>query len=669
MSHELRTPLNSLLILADQLAANADGNLLPKQVEYACTIHSSGNDLLKLINDILDLAKIESGTVTLDVGDLLFRELQDYVERTFRPVADSKGLAFTIDLDPHLPKGIHTDTKRLQQVLRNLLSNAFKFTERGSVALQVRLADHGWSPDNFTLNRAPSVVEFSVRDTGIGISPEKQQIIFEAFQQEDGSTSRKYGGTGLGLAISREIARLLGGEIGVTSTPGEGSTFRLYLPRAFFAARPARPEPGLRTGLPLDPRTLRGVPNVTIEATEPVDDRTNILPGDRVLLIVEDDTVFAQILLGAAHATGFKGVIETRGAMAAARARELHPDAITLDVILPDIDGWRLLARLKEDVDTRHIPIAVISIDSRVDDGLRRGARAVLPKPADAASLRAALIDVKQFVDRPMKELLVVQAEEQARANTVNFIGNGDVRTTALATGREALTACEGGLFDCVVVDVGLSDMSGLDLVEQMTKTPNGAAAPIVVYAAGELSPEDEHRLERLLETPTVKAARSLHEVFDQTALFLHRVAAALPEGKRHILDTLHGTNRALAGRKVLIVDDDIRNLFAMTSLLERHGMDVISVETGRDAIGALRSSAGVDVVLMDIMLPGLDGYDTMRAIRQLPQYRDLPIIALTAKAMKGDQEKCIDAGASDYIAKPVDTPRLLAMLRLWLTH
>jgi HAMP domain-containing protein/signal transduction histidine kinase/CheY-like chemotaxis protein len=669
MSHELRTPLNSLLILADQLSANADGNLSPKQVEYACTIHSSGKDLLKLINDILDLAKIESGTVTVDVGDLLFRELQGYVERTFRPVADSKGLAFTIDLDPNLPKGIHTDTKRLQQVLRNLLSNAFKFTARGSVALQVRLADHGWSPDNFALNRAPSVVEFSVRDTGIGILPEKQQIIFEAFQQEDGSTSRKYGGTGLGLAISREIARLLGGEICVTSTPGEGSTFRLYLPRAFFATRHVRPEPGLRTSLPVEPRGIRGAPSVTVEASEPIDDRNNLLPGDRVLLIVEDDPTFAQILLDAAQATGFKGVIEARGAMAAARARELKPDAITLDVILPDIDGWRLLARLKEDVDTRHIPVHVISIDSQLDCGIRRGARAVLPKPTDAAALRAALVDVKQFVDRPMKDLLVVQTEERARASTLSFIGNGDVRTTALGTGREALTAFESGVFDCVVVDVGLPDMSGLDLVEQLTKTPNGATVPVVVYAAGEVSPDDEQRIQRLLETPTVKAARSLHEVFDQTALFLHRVAAALPESKRRILDTLHDADQALAGRKVLIVDDDIRNLFAMTSLLERHGMDVISAENGRDAIGVLRSTAGVDVVLMDIMLPGLDGYDTVRAIRRVAQYRDLPIIALTAKAMKGDQEKCIDAGASDYIAKPVDTLRLLAMLRLWLTH
>jgi len=410
-------------------------------------------------------------------------------------VADSKGLAFTIDLDPNLPKGIHTDTKRLQQVLRNLLSNAFKFTERGSVALLVGLADHGWSPDNFALNRAPSVVEFSVRDTGIGILPEKQKIIFEAFQQEDGSTSRKYGGTGLGLAISREIARLLGGEICVTSTPGEGSTFRLYLPRAFFATRHVRPEPGLRTSLPVEPRGIPGAPSVTVETSEPIDDRNNILPGDRVLLIVEDDPAFTQILLDAAHATGFKGVIEARGAMAAARARELKPDAITLDVILPDIDGWRLLARLKEDVDTRHIPVHVISIDGQLDSGFRRGARAVLPKPADAAALRAALVELKQFVDRPMKDLLVVQAEERARASTVSFIGNGDVRTTALGTGREALTAFEGGLFDCVVVDVGLPDMSGLDLVEQLTKTLHGAAVPIVVYAAGELSPDDERRV------------------------------------------------------------------------------------------------------------------------------------------------------------------------------
>ncbi|TMA62149.1 MAG: response regulator, partial [Deltaproteobacteria bacterium] len=673
MSHELRTPLNSLLILADQLATNPDGNLTGKEVDYARTIHSSGNDLLKLINDILDLAKIESGTVTVDVGELPFRELQEYVERTFRPLAGSKALEFSVEVNERLPKAMQTDSKRLQQVLRNLLSNAFKFTERGRVSLEIGVANGGWSPDHFILNRSPSVVVFCVKDTGIGIQPEKQQIIFEAFQQADGSTSRRYGGTGLGLAISREIARLLGGEIAVTSRPNEGSTFTLYLPQTFVPPRVGRRETaygGYRMPVSLERERPAPTPIALAAAdAEAADDRASILPGDRVLLVVEDDRAFADVLLEAAHASGFKAVIAPRGAAALELARDITPDAITLDIRLPDIDGHRVLTRLKEDLETRHIPIHVISIDGDLDPRVRRAARAVLSKPADAQAIRSALVGMKQFLDRPMKDLLVVLGDELERQRMVEFIGNGDVTTTAIATGGEALGALRGRSFDCVVVEAGLPDMSGLEVVEALLKEPSAAGLPIVVYGAAELPSPEAERLRRLAEEANVTQAHSFEELFDETAIFLHRIAAALPEEKRAILVQRHDADEPLRGRRILIVDDDIRNIFAMTSLLERHGMEVLSAENGRDAIGVLRRVVDIDIVLMDIMLPELDGYDTTRAIRDIDGFQRLPIIALTAKAMRGDREKCIEAGASDYVAKPVDTERLLSTLRLWLTH
>src|SRR5438128_5304545 len=515
MSHELRTPLNSLLILADQLATNPDGNLTGKEVDYARTIHSSGNDLLKLINDILDLAKIESGTVTVDVGELPFRELQEYVERTFRPLAGSKALEFSIQVDDRLPKAMQTDSKRLQQVLRNLLSNAFKFTERGRVSLEIGVANGGWSPDHFVLNRSPSVVVFCVKDTGTGIQPEKQQIIFEAFQQADGSTTRPYGGTGLGLAISREIARLLGGEITVTSRPNEGSTFTLYLPQTFVPPRVGRRETaygGYRMPVSLNrerPVPVTGPTPIALTGSdaEPADDRAGILPGDRVLLVVEDDRPFADVLLEAAHASGFKAVITPRGAAALELARDLTPDAITLDIHLPDIDGQRVLTRLKEDLETRHIPIHVISMHGDLDPQVRRAARAVLSKPADAQAIRSALVGTKQFLDRPMNALLVVVGGEVARQRMVEFIGNCDVTTTAIATGGEALGALRGRSFDCVVVEAGLPDMSGLEVVEALLKEPSAAGLPIVVYGAGELPSPEAERLRRLAEAANVTEA------------------------------------------------------------------------------------------------------------------------------------------------------------------
>jgi HAMP domain-containing protein/CheY-like chemotaxis protein/signal transduction histidine kinase len=669
MSHELRTPLNSLLILANQLAENPEKNLTLKQVEFSRTIHSAGIDLLTLINDILDLSKIESGTVTIDIGDLPFENLQDHINRTFRHVAEAKNLGFKIELDDNLPAAMQTDTKRLQQVLKNLLSNAFKFTERGGVDLTMKLASEGWNRENETLNRASSVIAFSVKDTGIGIPSEKQQIIFEAFQQADGSTNRRFGGTGLGLAISREIARLLGGEIRLESSPGEGSTFTLYLPQNYVSPRWVKKGTGAMPELSVGRTEF-----IAKQASESLgpethvpDDRDNIVAGDRVMLIVEDDTAFATFLLEMARGNGFKGVVTGRGTSALSLASERKPDAITLDLGLPDINGWRILDRLKNDPNTRHIPVQIITVDDERERGLEQGALAFLTKPVEKQDLEKAFAEIKSYLDRPVKNLLLVEDDEVQRRSIMELLGNGDIHTTAVGSGAEALAALKSQRFECMILDLGLPDMTGFELLNQIQKDPALRSLPIVVYTGREITKKEETQLKRMAKTIIIKDVRSPERLLDETALFLHRVQAKLPEPQRRMLEELHKTDNALADKKVLVVDDDIRNIFAMTSLLERHSMRVHSAENGKEALELLEEHPDASVVLMDIMMPEMDGYDTIRQIRKHTKFRSLPILALTAKAMKGDREKCIEAGASDYIAKPVDTEQLLSMLRVWL--
>ena len=666
MSHELRTPLNSLLILADQLSANPGQNLTPKQVEFARTIHDSGKDLLKLINDILDLSKIESGTVTVDVGEVRFEEMRQNMERTFRHVADGKGLSFKIDLDPSIPQSICTDAQRLDQVLKNLLSNAFKFTERGQVELRVTKADSGWSPDHSSLKKAKTVFALSVSDSGIGIPSDKQTTIFEAFQQADGSTSRRYGGTGLGLAISRELARLLGGEIRIQSEEGRGSTFTLYLPDAHPLGPLQKPPPAFRRIAP--PRADIDNRLQTTPAPADIlipDDRGNILPGEKSVLIIEDDKHFAEWLLETAHAEDFKAIVTPRGQSGLALAREFNPAAITLDITLPDIDGWRVLDHLKSDLATRHIPVFVISVDEEPENALRQGALCFLTKPIGTPEVEKIFTRARAMSESQAKKLLVIEDNETERESLRTFIGNETAKFFGAATASEGLAALSDQQFDCVVLDLMLPDMSGFDLIEKIRGKYEHL--PIIVYTAKDLSREEEEKLNRVAQTVIVKDVRSPERLYDQTALWLHRDAAKLPAEKREILQRLHDPDAVLAGKKVLIVDDDIRNIFAMTSVLERYKMNVISAETGKAAIESLQNTPGVDLVLMDIMLPEMDGYETMRAIRSMYGFEMLPIIALTAKAMRGDREKCIDAGASDYIAKPVDTDRLLTLLRTWL--
>jgi CheY-like chemotaxis protein len=660
-----------LLILADQLAQNIEGNLVPKQIEFARTIHASGNDLLSLINDILDLSKIESGTVTVDIAALRFSDLQEYVDRTFRHVAEARSLDFDIEMDPDLPPNMFTDSQRLEQVIRNLLSNAFKFTEKGKVVLSMASVTEGWDPENESLNHARSVIAFSVSDTGIGIAPEKQQIIFEAFQQADGSTSRKYGGTGLGLAISREIARLLGGEIRLASALGQGSVFTLFLPQTHVPMRTSRPARKEESVWPEAPNTeTQPALPVAAEIQVPVevvfdDDRRSINAGDQVLLIIEDDPSYARVLLEMAHEKGFKAVVAQRGATALAMVRDFKPVAVTLDLHLPDLDGWRVLDRLKVDLATRHIPIQIISVEEDAEPGHTQGALGFITKSERKERLDSAFEHLKQFVNRPVKNLLLVEDDEIQTMSIQELIGNGDVKTTVVGTGKDALAEVESGRYDCMVLDLGLPDMKGTELLEQIKNSENLRSLPIIIYTARELLEEETSKLKRLSESILIKDARSPERLLDETAMVLHRNVSRLPDRQRKMLETLH--QGVLEGKRVLLVDDDIRNIFAMTSVLERFKMEVASAENGRDAINLLMDGQKFDVVLMDIMLPTMDGYTTIRAIREISEFKNLPIIAVTAKAMKGDREKCIAAGASDYICKPVEAEQLRSTLRLWL--
>ena len=664
MSHELRTPLNSLLILADQLSSNPDGNLTPKQVEFARTIRGSGRDLLKLINDILDLSKIESGTVTLDVGEVRLDELRQSMERTFRHIAEDKGVSFTIAIDNNLPSAISTDRQRLEQVLKNLLSNAFKFTDRGYVNLRIFGAIEGWNAENNALDRADSVLAFSVSDSGIGIPEDKQSTIFEAFQQADGSTSRKYGGTGLGLAISRELTRVLGGEIRIESREGRGSTFTLFLPQNYSAV-PSK--------LQVVPRDIGGGTHEDRngqELSRPTefgvsDDRRSILPGDKSVLIVEDDRDFAQWLVDISRDRGFKTLASARGKEGLELVREFRPSAVLLDLTLPDISGWSVLDKIKDDLDTRHIPVFILTANQQPENAFKHGALRFLTKPIAPESVQEIFAKIRQMTETPAKKLLVIEDDESQRNSIRELIGNGTAHLVEAASADEALRQLSEEKFDCVVLDLLLPDMSGFDLIDKIRE--QHAHLPIIVYTGKDLSPEEEERLNRIAQTTIVKDVRSPERLFDQTALWLHRETSQLPDEKREILQRLHDPDAVLAGKKVLIVDDDVRNIFAMTSMLERYKMEVLAAETGKEAIGKLQSENGIDLVLMDIMLPEMDGYETMKTIRSMYGFASLPIIALTAKAMKGDREKCIEAGASDYIAKPVDTERLLILLRSWV--
>ncbi|HUO32784.1 MAG TPA: response regulator, partial [Bryobacteraceae bacterium] len=682
--------LNNLLILAQMLAENNESTLTSKQVKYAETIHSSGTDLLALINDILDLSKIESGKMDVEVSSVRYSEVHDFCLRTFRHVADGKGLEFSIDLVGDLPgETIVTDAKRLQQVLKNLLSNALKFTERGSVRLSVQRASAGWSSNHPVLSRVKSVIAFSVIDTGIGIPQDKQRIIFEAFQQADGTTSRKYGGTGLGLSISRELTRLLGGEIRLQSAPGVGSTFTLYLPQTYVAqVSPAEPAmrqvtsaenlgaqtsasaAGIRENRTLDILlpTPSATPVAVVHDIEIDDDRNLIHPGDPVLLIVEDDVTFARILVELAHERNVRALVALRGSVALTLAREFVPGAITLDIHLPDMAGWTILDRLKHDPLTRHIPVHVITGDENRRRGLALGAVTYLEKSVAKDSLNIAFDTIHHSLERRTKKLLVVTPDGDRRRNWREALGGRDVETIEVGSGGQALAVVKQQYLDAIAIDVRVADIPAAQLIE-MIQVEISPTPPVVVCGPKRPRPELETAMKSYLRQSVVRYVESPERLLEETVLLLHRAEADLSESQREILKALRQNNSQLAGKKVLVVDDDVRNIFALSTVLEQHGLQVVHAENGRAGIEKLLQTPGIDGVLMDIMMPEMDGYETMRAIRQIPEFRSIPLVAVTAKAMKGDRAKCIDAGASDYITKPVDLDQLFSVLRVWLAR
>lgn len=676
MSHELRTPLNSLLILSQLLTENKDGNLTEKQVEFAHTIYMSGADLLKMIDEILDLSKVDAGKMSLNYEEVRLTELKSFVKQNFAPLANKKGLTLRLSFEDTLPESLFADSHRLKQVLRNLLSNAFKFTSEGFVEFSVSLADSVHLPDD--LPREVEYMALAVKDSGIGIPADKMDIVFEAFQQVDGTTSRKYGGTGLGLSISRELARLMGGAIVLESLEGEGSSFTLYLPaKADYSLLPgvievaATQEAATLVEYVEDRMNHRIADNLSLPAPQVqaamTDDREELTSKDKILLIIEDDQSFAKILLDMARGRGFKGLVALQGDIGLQMAKAYLPDAIILDIQLPVIDGWSILSELKGAAQTRHIPIHVISVSDEVKQGLMMGAMAFLRKPSSREALERAFSQIESYTSNTLKHLLIVEDDEIQRRSIMELIGHDDVAITAVSSGREALEELRKQKYDCMVLDLMLDDMNGFELLDQIRDDEKLNDLPIIIYTGKDLDTKEETRLRKYAESIIIKDVRSPERLLDETTLFLHRVEANLPEDKRKILQKLHNKEELFDGKKILLVDDDIRNVFALSSVLEGYHMEVKFAENGREALEMLIEHENFDLVLMDMMMPEMDGYEAMRRIREMPQYQKLPIIALTAKAMKEDRAKCIEAGASDYMKKPIATDQLLSLMRVWL--
>ncbi|HEX8270565.1 MAG TPA: HAMP domain-containing protein [Flavobacterium sp.] len=677
MSHELRTPLNSLQILANELISNRDGNLTDKQIQFAKTINSCGDDLIQLINDILDLSKIESGYISVDYNPISFSEISRFVESTFNPISEAKHLKFNIDMDEQLPELIETDSQRLNQILKNLLSNSFKFTEKGEVSLKIYKANNNWKTKNISLDTAETVIAFEISDTGIGISKEKQNIIFEAFQQAEGSTSRKYGGTGLGLSISRGLSDLLGGSIELESETNVGSKFTLFLPLKFIPLTEAEMQidvdsaeyqPAAKGGLKSSPASTFNRSDIELFFVDEVgDDRTDIKPDDKVLLIAEDNLTFAKIMLDQAHANGIKAIVTTKGNDVIDFITQFNPDAITMDINMPDTSGWKILDRLKTDFNFRHIPVYIISGEDERNNGLKRGARNFLVKPVKNESLNYLFQDIHDFKNRKTKTVLIVDDNETELEMVVEAIDGKDVEISTATTAKAAVELIQTKTFDCIILDLVLPDADGLDLISDLENNISGQETAIIIHSARDLNKKQRSRLNRFAHRIVLKSAHSLDQLVDQTALFLHRVHKELPEQMRGRIETFYMKEDVLLNKKVLIVDDDVRNLFALTTALERFGLNTLTSESGKEAIDILDKTKDIDIVLMDIMMPEMDGFETMRIIRKNPKHKDLTIIAVTAKAMKGDRQRCIESGASDYITKPVNVDQLSSLMRVWL--
>jgi CheY-like chemotaxis protein/CHASE3 domain sensor protein len=657
MSHELRTPLNSTLILAKLLADNKEGNLSERQVKFAQTISSAGNDLLTLINDVLDLSRIESGKIELMAEPVSLAATIESLAKTFQPAAEQKKLGFSTRVDPNTPDVIETDPQRLGQILKNLLSNALKFTEQGDISLRVFAAQSG-------------AVSFAVRDTGVGIEAHQQEVIFEAFRQADGSIHRKYGGTGLGLSISRDLARLLGGTIGVKSAPGEGSTFTLTLPARYSAAAPApqpQPQPAAGAAVPADADRAR-----TLSPAAVVDDRESLIPGKRLILVIEDDMSFALILRDLAHEMGFQSVVTHSAADGLLAASQFQPSAILLDMNLPDFSGLGVLDQLKHNPRTRHIPVHIVSVADSRREALQRGAVGYALKPVNRDELVEALRRMESKISQGLRRVLIVEDDPRQRESIRELLSNGNVQISAVETANEALHELSTTTFDCVVLDFNLPDLSGYDLLEKMAHQDGVSFPPVIVYTGRALSLDEEQRLRRYSNSIIIKDARSPERLLDEVTLFLHQVESKLSPEQQQMLKLARNRESSLEGRRILVVEDDVRNIFALSSLLEPKGAAVEIARNGKEALAALSRSLEapprrIDMVLMDIMMPEMDGFTAMREIRKHAEWKKLPIIALTAKAMKDDQEKCLAAGANDYIAKPLDIEQLLSLVRVWM--
>ncbi len=682
MSHELRTPLNSLLILAQQLYENAEGNLNDKQIRYAKTIHSCGDDLIQLINDILDLSKIESGFITANISQVRFREIAGFVETTFKPISEAKHLKFTIETDGQLPDSMETDLQRLNQILKNLLSNSFKFTEKGEVKLKIFEATKSWKPGNPNLDTAKKVVGFAISDSGIGIPQEKQNIIFEAFQQAEGSTSRKYGGTGLGLSISRGLAELLGGTIELESEPGHGSTFTLYLSVENSSGIVSRQTENLKAyeevqGGSGDIDNLLNSIRITNEGIESNlsivnemindtgDDRSNIQPNEKLVLIVEDDLRFGKILIERAHQEGLKAIVAISYIEVFDFINRFSPIAITLDVKLPDTSGWKVLDLLRNDLNYRHIPIHLISGEENRSLALKRGARSFLLKPLETESLNDLFDDIVRFNKKEVKNVLVIEDNEIDSSQIVKILQDDHIHVTIANTGKKALKQMDSKQFDCIILDYTLPDIAGLDMIKQVGDLKK-KLTPVIVYSAKDFTKNELSQLNRVSNTVILKGVNSLEYLLEETVLHIHINHKELAPEKRKVIENIRRKEDILTGKNILVVDDDVRNLFALTTVFERYNINVITAESGKEAITILGENPKIDMVLMDIMMPEMDGYETTQKIRREHQNSSLPIIAVTAKAMKGDRQKCIEAGASDYITKPVKIDQLLSLMRVW---
>ncbi|MGW8389386.1 response regulator [Pseudoduganella sp. HUAS MS19] len=681
MSHELRTPLNSSLILAKLLADNAQGNLNEEQVRFAQTIYNAGNDLLALINDILDISKVEAGKLELAPEDVVLQSVIDNLQAAFAPLAQHKQLEFVIDLLPGLPAKVYTDRQRLEQILKNLLSNAVKFTDRGKVILRVSPGEAG-------------MLRFAVIDTGVGVRAEQQGAIFDAFQQGDGTPSRRFGGTGLGLSISRDLARLLGGEVEVSSVEGQGSTFTLLLPTQWAAAAPqdeapsiapaaAAPQaqadacPGAQPGAA---QAMPGLPAAAGRSAAPtgagdagatlrpfVDDRAAAPPPERKVLIVEDDPDFARILYDLAHEANYRALVAFTAEEGLQLAEEHQPQAVMLDIRLPDRSGLSVLQVLKDNPQTRHIPVHVISAADSGEAALHLGAIGFVRKPAERNQLLAVFERLERRFTQKIKHILLVEDDTRQRESMVRLIEDEDIAITAVASGAEALEQLRSTIFDCMIMDLKLPDMQGSELLQQMSQQEIASFPPVIVYTGRSMTRAEEAELSKYSRSIIIKGARSPERLLDEVTLFLHKVESQLSSERQTMLRAVRSRDRVFEGRRILLVDDDVRNIFALTSAIEQKGALVEIARNGREALDKLDAVPDIDLVLMDIMMPGMDGLEATRRLRADPRFARLPVIAITAKAMKDDQEQCLAAGANDYLAKPIDLSRLYSLLRVWM--